>query len=379
MNKKCLAFLLSVSLVCLSAAASAETIAAQIDAPKNCQAVFTSSSGKTQIEVNAVVTIPKVSQIELIPVACRTFSQEDVHALASIVSQQGIWEEEENSTASFYFYQLKSKDAKDNCCITVGEEYHVSPTKAAYGASLTFKLEHDIKRTGAGGVNYLPGESLPIHGAGIEGHPLTTQAAVACADEFLQKVTSDFFHIASVGQVSGFLLNDELGNPTSGAAYQITYTREIAGVPLLYVHEMMWEDDELYTIPVGYETIQIIIDEQGRVCHFSWMHPYEINGEAEKAPALLSFDAMLQSAKAVMPLTLAYSEKDGNAEILIDRIELEYMPVLQRENAEQFSLTPVWNFYGTGEMPYFHCTMQDYCWLTLNAIDGTVIDRSYGY
>ncbi|MGI6724687.1 MAG: DUF6034 family protein [Christensenellales bacterium] len=66
---------------------------------------------------------------------------------------------------------------------------------------------------------------------------------------------------------------------------------------------------------------------------------------------------------------------------LFDR-QLGYMPVLQRDSGQAFQLTPVWNFYGLNERDFeedpHHSEMNE-AHLTINALDGTVIDPAYGY
>ena len=52
------------------------------------------------------------------------------------------------------------------------------------------------------------------------------------------------------------------------------------------------------------------------------------------------------------------------------------MAALQRDTLE-FALTPVWNFYGHDVPEDVHVGCRPL--LTVNAVDGTVIDLEYGY
>ncbi len=77
-----------------------------------------------------------------------------------------------------------------------------------------------------------------------------------------------------------------------------------------------------------------------------------------------------------MPLQYQYLEANGDVGLHVYRIDLGYMAILQRDTLN-FALTPVWNFYGYDVPldPYMNARPL----LTVNAVDGTVIDLTYGY
>jgi hypothetical protein len=70
------------------------------------------------------------------------------------------------------------------------------------------------------------------------------------------------------------------------------------------------------------------------------------------------------------------------------------MRVAQKDNPHEFLLIPVWDFYGYVELAYNNQSESQYVldennmhnyrnhrysFLTINAIDGSIIDRSLGY
>lgn len=82
--------------------------------------------------------------------------------------------------------------------------------------------------------------------------------------------------------------------------------------------------------------------------------------------------------------------------LTIDRIALGYACVLDGEGADSYRLTPVWDFYGSMVEEYDEPLSEGSGWatnengeveetalgrsfLTINAIDGSVIDRIAGY
>ena len=76
---------------------------------------------------------------------------------------------------------------------------------------------------------------------------------------------------------------------------------------------------------------------------------------------------------------------DGeDMDVTIDAVRLSYMRVSEQDKNYTGLLVPVWDFYGSqtwtlgnGE-PYTFCD-PDASLLTINAIDGSIIDRSLGY
>ena len=77
-----------------------------------------------------------------------------------------------------------------------------------------------------------------------------------------------------------------------------------------------------------------------------------------------------------MPLKYQVEEVRGESHLFVYRIALGYMAVLQRDTLT-FALTPVWNFYGHDVPEDVHVGSRPL--LTVNAVDGTVIDLEYGY
>lgn len=63
----------------------------------------------------------------------------------------------------------------------------------------------------------------------------------------------------------------------------------------------------------------------------------------------------------------------------IKEIRLGYMCTMDRDRPERHLLIPVWDFYGEREFRDGYYTFDNQSLFTINAMDGTVIDRDYGY
>jgi len=135
-----------------------------------------------------------------------------------------------------------------------------------------------------------------------------------------------------------------------------------------------------YSVRCQEESLCIIIDDEG-VQDLYWYQPYDIVGTLQENCSLLPFDSVMQVARSILPLTLASYERDGDgARARITDIRLGYLRVMRPDQPDTLTLIPVWDFYGT--VTFNGSFVQNWAchsWLIINAIDGTVIDRQYGY
>ena len=138
------------------------------------------------------------------------------------------------------------------------------------------------------------------------------------------------------------------------------------------------------SVPVDYERLTIVISDRG-IYAVEYNNPHIVLGVLDENPELLSFNQVIDIAKSISPLQYAYFESDfAHVHIYIDRITLGYMRVRNWNDPTQYQLIPVWDFFGYAqyEDESGQISGQKTAYisqLTINAIDGTVIDRSYGY
>ena len=103
---------------------------------------------------------------------------------------------------------------------------------------------------------------------------------------------------------------------------------------------------------------------------------------------LLPFDQIMEVADHLLPLSLTYLE--GRSLTLrcdITQIRLGYMRVQCINDPTKLQLVPVWDFFGSRKIDseYDGETYSDttdwptWSFLTINAVDGSIIDRSLGY
>jgi hypothetical protein len=149
-------------------------------------------------------------------------------------------------------------------------------------------------------------------------------------------------------------------------------------------------DENAQSSPWSYEDMIFAIDDSGIVA-FEWKSPYKVIETVTENSNLLSFkDAMsvFDNMSLVVNAWEGYAEGSPNLtgiEINVDRIQLGLTRVTEPNKRNSGLLVPVWDFFGTitqvsevnGQTKKFY---EGYVpILTINAIDGSVINRSVGY
>lgn len=158
------------------------------------------------------------------------------------------------------------------------------------------------------------------------------------------------------------------------------FTRKVNGAPTAWTSEDCRAYDnfeDTYQLKTPYEALRIIIDRYDGAIWMQWQAPHTIDLASGQAATLLPFDQIVTITAQLLPLKyqfqeqyLAYRNQDANR-MTVNRITLSYSRVQNRDNPENFSMLPVWDFFDADDPAK--------SLLTISAVDGTVIDRGFGY
>ena len=396
--KKVFVFLLVLMLLCPFALADVQS---QVNAPTHITDTFQSNTGKTVIDMDADITVPSAEALYLIPVKSTVFDDSMVSRLADLIwpglGSQKLKIEDENDTASMegrrqahkYFrhlaYVIQMGTRQRDIDAQAATSYYQYPSfDEPLGAGLSASVRYDDRYRQKKTVNY----SSPYPAAeiteDIAEHPLSLAQAVSIGDQLMSALTDQPFALFSVGKSRGYIPDDKLiteGRQYEGTgfSYTLAYTRVIGDASLLPCYGALMNTssfrEDLFVPAVGYEQVLLSINREGQVTNFQWSSPYLIGNERVEQN-LLPFENILAVARQTMPLKYQVEEVRGDIHLLVYRIDLGYMAVLQRDTLT-FALTPVWNFYGNDVPENIHVGCRPL--LTINAVDGTVIDLEYGY
>lgn len=171
-------------------------------------------------------------------------------------------------------------------------------------------------------------------------------------------------------------------------AYGFHFTRSLEGIPVTYTvapGTTMLDDGENVVWP--YENLTLVCNEEG-IVNFVWGNPYEVEKVSDEYLFLLPF-AEIQNIfqEMIIKKYQDWLTNDGDMKIdfQIHEIRLGYMRVREKGNAQEATMVPVWDFFGTQKITYDDTeSFADInpvldSKITINALDGTIIDRESGY
>lgn len=172
------------------------------------------------------------------------------------------------------------------------------------------------------------------------------------------------------------------------AGYVFYFTRELDNVPVTYTSSYggALEDMESTLVPWSYERCSIVVGNDG-IEEVEIYNPYKIGEIQTKNVKMMSFDEISKIYEQMMEVSNAdISKYEEKRTYHIKKIVLGYSRIYDPVTDNDTGLmVPVWDFFGG-----FDCKGDGYdekdpgerstqSHMTINAIDGTVIDREVGY
>lgn len=183
------------------------------------------------------------------------------------------------------------------------------------------------------------------------------------------------------------ILEEELVREIMDYGYVFHYTRSLGNIPITYTMErggaLEEMDSDMETW--GYEVLNIYVGSDG-IGKVEFNNLYDIGETKTQQVNLKSFDEIMDIYEKMMLIQNADMGEILKSEVFhIDRITFGYSRIYEPStDSTRGILVPVWDFFGsftseytTGETYTNDLKYQSY--LTINAIDGSVIDRGLGY
>jgi len=228
---------------------------------------------------------------------------------------------------------------------------------------------------------------------------MTEAEAIAIADSLIaelgiesmvrQHTEEVFFHSFECDEF------DATGYKMIGTGYKLIYMRSLGGVPLAYTEKngISVEEGAPVNKMWGYEQITICVSD-GRPVYFNWINPYDIP-KVDAAPAeLMPFEDIADIFGKMILVTndeISEINRKNGFDIVhnfaVDKVQLNLMRIRDKDNFTEGRIVPVWDFWATtgvsvADPDYANLVYDGQYYeivLTINAMDGTVIDRSLGY
>ena len=171
----------------------------------------------------------------------------------------------------------------------------------------------------------------------------------------------------------------------------LRYTRSVNNVPATYtVWDCIKVEEDTQSAPWAYEDMTFAIDDTG-IVGFNWRSPYAVADTVTENSNLISFDEVTDIFETMSLVVnawdgiAAYNPNLTAVDITVDHIEFGLTRITEENKRDSGLLVPAWDFFGTltqihevdGEIKKYDDGPIPI--LTINAIDGSIINRNLGY
>ena len=371
-----------------------ELLKEKLRVPDSVQGEFVSESGISRVSVAASVTVPEVSKVDVVEAVPRTFTDDEILGMTERHRSGLDWRYAESGEP--YTDGLPTKDgdsvdsdvyrlwicvdpevSPDNTYKSFSAVYWLNARTGELSSTPTMEYIEDYERAYASGSN-----PVPLTDGKAADCTISLEEAIAFANEEVHAILPDYQLTRSgqspVMEMGGFGYEEH----TTPQYYLLQYTRHLNGVPVN--HALHTAPASEYGYVSGTGEVFVLVADDG-VLGVTYENPYDVGAVIEEDVALLPFSDIWDIFSKISLLSIQYLEANEGLEkneAEVTEIRLGYMSVLQADGTYHY--IPVWDFYayrvldghgGYGGAP----DPAQQIFLTVNAIDGTVIDRKLGY
>lgn len=365
-------------------------VQSRIIAPEHLETTIKSKTGKTEIIIDAAVEVPGVSKAPVFSVLPMPVPAENVVALADELLGPGFWMGPMEYAPDNYAANSDGtvNQTSDSLLIL---SLHGQKILSADATKLNGSYHGKQQVSYQDYTHYSSNpQELPFAADDMDDTRAlyarrgTEAAECACSYEEAAALARRAAHAVAPGltEMTGGVA---IGRDGKTEGYEFCFYRLLNGIPVTYTASRGIQDmastSVIHKEPWPFEALRIIVYGDIGIGTVLYESPYQIGETLEEAPPLLSFDQIMQVAETILPLKLAYLEQEGKAvHARVDRITFGYARVDCMDTLYQYKLVPAWDFFGVVEdSSRKEYAFDNYSLLTINAIDGTVIDRNYGY
>jgi hypothetical protein len=245
---------------------------------------------------------------------------------------------------------------------------------------------HDIYLT----INYEKRE-VTEENAVPNGTSVTREEAIAQAEALMRKL--GLTDIQLILTIPASIDDGNFGVDPSKQCWMFIYVPTVNGIPIMIEKKNMKANytyvsssNEDYTAVFCSPMVVFQISDSGILMY--WEGPFDIQETLNENAILLPFEDIQARIRQQLPIT--YAAKEGVTEVHVTRIELNYMRARIKDMQDGYMLLPVWDVIGYTDEPFKNiwtdevgpkANPEDFLetLLTINAMDGSVLDRRLGY
>lgn len=215
---------------------------------------------------------------------------------------------------------------------------------------------------------------------------ISQEKAISMANEFLSKMGLDEYQYYEGGlynEVEDIRYGVDMSDNCQkySPRYILRYMRNVDGAFVTFdsamKHAEGWNGGEYMKKEWSVECVELRVTDEG-IIGFDYNSPLEMMETVVEKSALKSFDEVKGIFEQMVMVANAQEDitKLDMKSIQIDRVRLGYVRVSEADSYDTGLLIPAWDFIGR-EISNKYGGYGSF--LTVNAIDGSVIDRTLGY
>lgn len=224
----------------------------------------------------------------------------------------------------------------------------------------------------------------------VANEPLTLsiEDAQKKADSFIKQTGLEDYACYEKGMYSQYLDTNASGSPQYRDIYRFLYLRKLDHVfvnnqaGFKYTDE--WQGSEYTKKMWESEAVAIAVNDSG-IVGFYYLSPLSIDKTVVKQSKIKSFreikDTFEQMVLVENAVESSEGEKNQTININVTDVRLAYTRISEKDSFDTGLVIPVWDFEGTIEDELYAVTGEKRTGniLSINAIDGSVINRELGY
>jgi len=216
---------------------------------------------------------------------------------------------------------------------------------------------------------------------------ISPEDAMRKAEEALSALNISDMKLYSCEEVwGGTFLSGGTVKQQEHHAYRLEFVRSIGGALLTYTKnnidrttvQIDEKSGERLAESWPYERIMFIIDDTG-IVEFLWESPYEVTEQVIEDASLMPFEDIEAVFSRMILVTHGQHDEGVKLNFNIDRVQLGMMRIQDGNSPKTGLIVPVWDFFGTMTIGGHKLPDEHISYLTINAIDGSIIDRMKGY
>jgi hypothetical protein len=220
----------------------------------------------------------------------------------------------------------------------------------------------------------------------LSGVSISSDAAQQTAGDYISSLGIEGVELKEINTVNIYEVLPRM-NPdildSDKKAYEFIYEKIYEGIPVSYFDSRMVRkqtedgvDNNTYSAVLEPERLAVQVDDSG-IVFFDWKNPTTSNGILNENVQLLPFEKIKEIFENNIFYHYFYESNEGSLDIFIDKIVLSYFVQPVMDSNDEYMAIPVWDFINEGSGEYNSGRASTY--LTINAIDGSVINRDLGY